>query len=118
MENYYSELYRDVPDKYVVVSRFGHSQIAVKTALLTDKISDLSEIWTDSFYNTYAVFDAPPEEGRGTNEDVSAIVAVFLDLDFGQAGKYADSKNPALSGGWIRPFILSVTTSGHRARPS
>lgn len=121
MENYYTELYKHVQDKYIVVSRFGHSHTPVLARDVASRISSIVDGVNDNFYHSYAVFDGPPESGRGKNEDVGAVVGAYLDLDFGETGRYAGSKNPsqsldetlALLAEWGLPEPSAVVFSGN-----
>ncbi len=123
---YYSSLYKDVADKFVVVSRFSsfeNGKSRQEPCLAKDLPAALSEVQlaNTNVYVTFGLFDAPPASGRGKVGDVSAVVAVYLDVDVADSGKYADDKNPATSldqikeavRSWELPLWSAIVNSGN-----
>jgi hypothetical protein len=98
IHRYYSELYGRVSDMYVSVNSFDRErplQRFCKAEELPALIEELSRSTRTNLFHTFGVFTKPPEQGRGSSKDIDATVAVYLDIDLGDCGLYADGKNPA-----------------------
>lgn len=108
-EEYYTSLYAKVPGKWVVLSTFApDSNVPVRVEDLGQAILKRAKEIDDSLYATFAVFDRPPSKGRGTAQDVSALVGVYLDVDLAEDGKYAEGKNLAMTLAEIKQLLLDL----------
>lgn len=120
---YYSTLYANVPGYWVTINSFDKAvpiQEPCKVENLANEIARLAAKRC-SLFHTFGVFRSPPKIGRGTKNDVCAVVAVYLDVDLADTGRYADTKNPsadlqtikATLSGWGLPTPSAIVATGN-----
>lgn len=119
---YYQSAYSGVAGKWVVLSTFNpNTNVPCRVEHLAEEIEKRSGEGRDLFH-TYAVFNEPPRNGRGSSADIAALIGVFLDIDAGAEGKYVENgKNPVSSLddiktemlAWHLPLPSAIVSSGN-----
>lgn len=112
--HYYESLYNAAPDAWVVVSVHKHKpeggldrgEHRAHRAIDLPKALAAPQPPNTAKFATFAAFKAPPASGRGKAEDIGMVFGAYLDIDVGDAGKYAGVKNPAAELDQIKATIL------------